>query len=283
MQTLRLGVALVLVVLIGCSGMTPEPTPEELLRGSWYITVPWIDDGGEEVGTENHVLTFTKSRWIQHRARYHLDGREGPSWARSGAWSVTDDTITRTWIDYDDGSVRHVDKDFRIEDDELQVDRWTAHSQVDDIWTYQRMPSLIKEDLYGRWRAHAVRSSGDFPYETMTLTVGDECSWRHEYRSEPDGMPEYDEAIGTCEVDMEELRIEFVVSRVHVEPELPWNVVGGPLMFAVAPRADSTTGIVVSGYWHEQIYNAETDRWEHGTPSTTPYGRYDLSLEKVEQ
>ena len=98
-----LAVAFMAATLFGCSGMAhldpeAEPTQEELLRGSWHITVPWTD-GDEELGVEYHILTFTKDRWIQHRDRRDLDGQEVASWARSGTWSIADGTITRTWYE----------------------------------------------------------------------------------------------------------------------------------------------------------------------------------------
>lgn len=281
-------------VLIGCSGTTPttepvvppQPTAQEQLRGSWIITVPWIDRG-EERGSELHVLTFTEDRWIQYRTRRDLNDSVVISWSRSGTWSIADSVVTRTWIDLDNGSLRSVGKDFRIEGDTLHVDRWTSHVPVDDLWTYTRLPPLTVADLYGTWRHIETRDDDpDVPDEDIQvvydLRIGEECSYRREWLDD-EGETSFIDAIGACDLDLEELRVTFVVDRVATSPGSTWGVVlGKPLTFAIAPYAKDGTNaaILVSGFWREQVFNPETSTWEFGNDAY-PYGLYDLLLEKV--
>jgi hypothetical protein len=168
----------------------------------------------------------------------------------------------------------------------LHVDRWTDQVPVDDTWVYTRVPSLLTAaDLHGTWRAFGRQAGNDgSQHATYDLRIGEECSYRREYRDEADDVEPlfFTDAIGPCEVDLEELRVAFVVSRVDTDPKSSWGVVGNTLTFAIAPIAEETTSVIVSGFWNEQTYNSATGEWELGN-ADFPYGQYDFLMMRVDQ
>lgn len=84
-------------------------------------------------------------------------------------------------------------------------------------------------------------------------------------------------------MDLEELRVAFVVSRVDTDPESSWGrVVGNTLTFAIAPTAEEATSVIVSRFWNEQTYDSDTGEWELGN-ADFPYGQYDFLMMRVDQ
>lgn len=73
-----------LALILGCRAMTPAPTPEEVLRGTWRNV---RDLDGIEV---TQLLTLTKSRFI-----YQATGLSRPT-VVSGKWSANADVIAVT-------------------------------------------------------------------------------------------------------------------------------------------------------------------------------------------
>ena len=60
------------------------------LRGTWISTgYTWDESDDRDQGTYVDTLTFTKERYILHRAHYRHDGTFGYSWANSGTWRST--------------------------------------------------------------------------------------------------------------------------------------------------------------------------------------------------
>ena len=190
------------MIIIGCTGMTPKPSPESLLLGSWTVTVEWRQED-VVVGSEVHVLTFTKDRWIQHRARIFASGERFEQWARSGTWSVNDDIVTRTWVDrdYEDARLRHVDKSYRIDGDVLLIDRWIAHNTVGEQWSYLRVtPDLM---IVGTWssRSSGVNDQGVEWREDRNVEVGENGSFEYNARWEQGGDVWFYRLTGTWTID----------------------------------------------------------------------------------
>ena len=160
----------------------------------------------------------------------------------------------------------------------LVVDRWTSRVPIDDTWTYERGPALTKEDLFGQWRTSGTT---DGEHMTLTLTIGESCSYRRDFVEFTNDETSFIDAIGeSCELDIEDLFVSFVISRVDVDPTSVWNAVGQPLTFAVAPRARSA-GLAVSGFWNDQVYDYEQGEWQLEPNPDYPYGGYNLFLEMV--
>ena len=279
-----------LAVIGGCTSSTPlkdEPQPTEppTLMGVWRGTETVDQDGVEVEAT--YVLTFTKSRFIHVSATPIPDSGLALD-VRSGTWSSTGDTVTKTRIRSRGDLV--TEKRYSWGDEhrnELVMNPWVVDREVDYTIEYYRRPAITLEGISGTWRTVSVRYDnpdidGEEVGRTTELKIGaTECSYCREFQRDNVDTPHYIDVFGPCEVDLEELRVSFTVDRVRTSPGSSWRgVVGSTLTFAFAPSYNEDS-IEVSSFYNEQTFNRTSGKWELTGNSEFPYGEYDLRMDRV--
>jgi hypothetical protein len=243
------------------------------LRGTWISTGYTWDEDDRDQGTFVDTLTFTKERYILHRAHYRHDGTFGYSWANSGTWRSTGSTVTRTWLhnhdDDDDTPERltSISKNYIWGDESrelLLMHHWMDDEEktVDSSYdAYGRVPNPLPSPL-GVWRGTQEWDEG--PVE-FTMTVNVDGTFRSE-TEEPEGT-----ATLTARWDLDEdnyyLNLTDAVETwtpIGGAPE-PADASKGMRRFAYAATDRSPDEIAVSFHWDEE---------------NQPYGGYGLSLER---
>ena len=243
------------------------------LRGTWTDTFGWYDDDGH-VGIQVDTLTFTKDRYILHRAHYRDDGTFDHSWTNSGTWTPAGrNTVTRTYLhnhdDNDDTPERltSISKNYIWGDESrelLLMHHWMDDEEktVDSSYdAYGRVPNPLPSPL-GVWRGTQEWDEG--PVE-FTMTVNVDGTFRSE-TEEPEGT-----ATLTARWDLDEdnyyLNLTDAVETwtpIGGAPE-PADASKGMRRFAYAATDRSPDEIAVSFHWDEE---------------NQPYGGYGLSLER---
>ncbi len=158
------------------------------LWGSWRNTSRWHHDG--EVGTIVKTLTFTKSRYILYESLNREDGSLYRRHWQNGAWTASDDTVTKTWYHYnEDGETSAVltslEKDYVLSDEgnTLFVPDWWDSAGVETRFTrYERVHNVSPSSVVGVWQNSERSDDRDF-----ALTVNADGTLLFDY-SEPEGV-----------------------------------------------------------------------------------------------
>ena len=218
-----------------------EQTDAEKLIGTWE----WTD------GDVRHILTFTKTRWIDYRV--------GDDDADSGTWRVSGSTITRVTT----GGT--VDKAFEFATGELMMEPWD-YDEPDDPISYTRITDPVPSPLRGRWAGRIGTFSFSFQFG---------AGGAFSYRADNDDNPA-DTAVFTATWrDAGNYTAYLTNQRVS-----QWNPAGLPdvlaqtLRLAYAPTHRSDQ-ILMSSYWREQEKDANGTWMDR---SGLPYGHYQFVL-----
>jgi hypothetical protein len=246
------------------------------LRGTWISTGYTWDEDDRDQGTFVDTLTFTKERYILHRAHYRHDGTFGYSWANSGTWRSTGSTVTRTWLhnhdDDDDTPERltSISKNYIWGDESrelLLMHHWMDDEEktVDSSYdAYGRVPNPLPSPL-GVWRGTQEWDEGPVEF-TMTVNVDGTFRFKIE---EPEGTSTL-----TARWDLDEDNYYLNLTVVFHT----WTPLGEPpeqpepdpaRRFAYAPT-DRPHEMAVSFHWEE------------GNPVDHPYGGYGRKLAQLE-
>ena len=246
------------------------------LRGTWTATYGWDDEerhivGGFFVDT----LTFTKERYILHRAHYRGDGVIDHEWVPSGTWNRTGkNTVTRTfWHNHDDVDdtpdiLTTISKNYVWGDESrelLLMHHWTDDEERTDFSydAYRRVANPIPSPI-GIWHDSDEWDEGPVQF---TMAVNADGTFRFEVE-EPGGT-----ATQTARWELDEdnyfLNLTDVVQTWTPvgEPPEPAQPEGAPRV-AYAPTDRSPNAIAVSPLWSE----------EHD-----PYGGYGHVMELERQ
>ena len=124
------------------------------IRGTWRTTDRWDDDVAV-----TDTLTFTKDRFIFHRA-YYRGGVFDDYGSSSGTWQLSGDgTIIRVIDDDHDGDdatppiVTRTPKSYRWKDDTRDRLLMTEWNWVEADWVaeYERVPDALPQHVVGTW------------------------------------------------------------------------------------------------------------------------------------
>ncbi len=226
------------------------------LRGTWRTTREWPNGR-----SDTETVTFTKSRYIVHVARYLPDGKLDWQRAESGTWESTDTTVTKTWDhDHDnDGETPDVEttisKDYVWGDaarNELLMHQFLSGRPDYAFERYERIPNPLQSPPIGRWQ--------DGTYFVMDL--GADGSFRLEVDLEEEGTYVL---LAKWELNEDEYFLNLTGSRATTtrpggSPVLPDDFALGKNRFAFAP-ADVPTRMVVSAHWEENDVS-DNDNYE---------------------
>ena len=297
---LRLSAALAMIVsLAACErAVTNEPEPDPMettfsFVGTWRYETPrseMLVDGEdyEIVGTEIHTVTFTKSRWIEHRITIPNDlappDMDVNDHTDSGTWgSVTDSTITKTFLDWNDEEDRpedeptHVIRKYDISGDVVFMQPWHENEPTNRYVIVERVENPVA-DLVGRWVQISENENGPW---MVAMTLGADGSFQRVYTEERTALPPLD-VTGTYELDPDEKYILVTITSTLGNGEAITGASWAPgekLRFAYAP-SNNPNLIVLSLPWWEQQYDSDLGmRVEH---PENPHGAYWDRLTKVE-
>ena len=172
-----------MALVMACQEMAPkmEAPPEVVeptLHGTWTMKRDWWEEDEQGVdrivGTRTYVLTFTETRWIEYEVQRLTDGTWSDDHAERGTWTVSGDTVIRTWID--DGRETAVAKDYHLTNGSLFVHPWRYgddhdHSKFEKYERVTDLPAIV-----GTWTATDIRAGDDGApgavTDTRTVTVG---------------------------------------------------------------------------------------------------------------
>ena len=304
---LRASAALAMIVsLAACERAVikePEPDPVEpafSFAGTWrYETPRWerLVDGEDHeiVGTEIHTVTFTKSRWIEHRITIPNDlappDMDVNDHTDAGTWgSVTDSTITKTFLDWNDEEDRPHDeptlliRKYAISGDVVFMQPWHENEPTEQYVRVERVNNPVA-DLVGRWVQDVDNEDEAW---NVVMTVGADGSFQRVYTSErgpEDNTVSTHDVTGTYELDSDEKFIHVTITSTLSNGEL-WTAAdypswgpGAKLRFAYAP-SNNPNLIVMSMPWREQQYDSDLGMKVENPEN--PYGAYWDRLTKVE-
>ena len=140
----------------------PAPTPQEppapTLLGTWERVTEWGDDDGDDrIATIRLVFSET-GRAFWHVLQFDTSGDERHSpYGHVADWSVTDDTVTKTFIDEEDGQwhTRTIDKSYHLSTsgNVLFIHDWGSDETVDEFEHYTRIQDPVPSSptLLGTW------------------------------------------------------------------------------------------------------------------------------------
>lgn len=186
----------ILVTLLGScdqGGMPQDQVepPKQTLVGTWQRISHWEEDTGER-RTTTTTLTFTKSLFIEIYSERDANGEVHDAWEHNGTWSVTGDTVTKTYYPWDDeadsraAETISVDKEYLWVDaarDVLLVHIWGSDDTENSFERYTRvrdpLPSIdgVWKDKGRLWALDPV------PSRTVTLTFGDSFTYQFQGES----------------------------------------------------------------------------------------------------
>ena len=307
MRTYRYGVALqsclmkplwavvplvAVIAVLGCQqAMSPDPAPEPeppkpTLIGTWQFVSPEHDDDGTLVRTKTLTLTFTSAaRFIEFYVVRRLDGSIEDRWRETGTWTTTQDTVTKTYYEWDEENDRRfeqptaVNKHYTWGDEAREVlfiHPWGSNDDERHYVRGTRVEDPIPYPLTGTWTG--------FPYwdvdrKPLTFTFGDAFTERYD-----DGEETFALA-GEWRLDEDNLYFFVTVENasatidgVAVEDFDPTRFVGHELRYAFAPTGLANT-ILLSPFRIERSYDAVTSMWvDREGPVTS--NRYLMLLER---
>ena len=233
-------------------------------RGTWTSEEHewWEDD--ESLGTFQETLTFTKERYILYRAHYRHDGTFADSWAVSGTWTSSGNTVTRVWLDDDETPARliSVSKNYVWGDDAR--DLLLMHPWTDDweqpigynLEAYRRVANPLPS-IFGVWR-----STGEWD-DGFTLRINADGTVSFDNESPGEGTSTL---TATWEFDEDNyfLNLSDVAETWTPLDGLP-EASDAPdaKRFAIAPT-DSSNELIISPYWNETEITGTEDYREYG-------------------
>ena len=295
---MKAGVVLAIAMMVACRQAAtpmkeeppPEPTAEELLRGTW---VRFHDeyDSNELVGHTTRLMTFTKSRFVEHNVRTDLEGAVVRDWTKEGSWSADDDAIMKTemYYDGDEGKIRTIRKGYLLDGDRLFVHLWLRGNPENSYDRYMRVEYMLTlEDLIGVWKSrtssYVDRATGCEGTTEVTYTISPGRFAEMEvWEEDCAGVPREGSFLmsGTMTIDPDELflmlTIEEGVSVINGEEnteDLLREQVGTTVRYAFAPGAlPDSDSMVVSDSGQEQTWDPDTMSWKEGREGR-PWGRY---------
>jgi hypothetical protein len=141
----------------------PPPPPKPTLLGTWERVVDAVDDDGD-VRTATERLVFSESgKAFWHAEQLEIFGEERHSpYGHIADYSETEDTITKTFTDWDDQAddwdtmPTTINKSFSLSGsgDVLFVHHWGSNEQEDSFERYNRVQAPVPSNptLLGTWR-----------------------------------------------------------------------------------------------------------------------------------
>ena len=223
-------------------------------RGTWRWRSPdgWFneddDEGNPIVGYFVDTLTFTRERFILHRAHYRADGTFVYFLAESGTWEPSGDrTIVRVVEDdHDDDDatpriIRRIPKSYRWADDMrtgLYMPDWEWEG-ADDQLLYERVPNPLPTPPTGTWTLVGYSYRWDAPdAEAMSIDPGGTFTYSGEV-----------ELAATWTLDEENYYLNLSVVRLSGGRDEDGDSVSVARV-AYAPT-DQPNEILMSGYYPE--------------------------------
>ena len=246
------------------------------------------------MGTSEHTLTFTKSRYVSTTSEKDLGGQVTDEYQLSGTWRATDTTVTRTWYNWDEENDRRVNEPTRLAKNYLFADAggdllikpWIWDDPTDDYWRYTRVTNPIQNLLTGTWEWDCQECD---PHERVTIIFSDDNSYTRRWVSTSDTSVSAFRQEGSYNHDVENgfilLMPSAVTSTENGEPvevtkETEERFVGQTLRLAYAPT-ERPDVIAVSPYVIEQDWNPTTRMREDD--SNYPYGDYHRLMKRLDR
>ena len=171
-----LAVAAMATLVLACEQATPapaatppapapeEPSPEKpTLYGTWERVFEWFDGDGDAISTTERLVFSESGKAFWHVDQFNLfgDDRHSPN-GHIADWKATDDTITKTFIGWDDQTddwdtmPTMIDKSYSLSDsgDVLFVHNWGDEERVDSFERYTRVPDPLPSNptFFGTWQ-----------------------------------------------------------------------------------------------------------------------------------
>ena len=197
--------------------------------------------------------------------------------------SVTDSTITKTFLDWNDEEDRpedeptHVIRKYDISGDVVFMQPWHENEPTNRYVIVERVENPVA-DLVGRWVQISENENGPW---MVAMTLGADGSFQRVYTEERTALPPLD-VTGTYELDPDEKYILVTITSTLGNGEAITGASWAPgekLRFAYAP-SNNPNLIVLSLPWWEQQYDSDLGmRVEH---PENPHGAYWDRLTKVE-
>ena len=262
-----------LLISCGSAVRTPEVKepmsgpPAPTFRGTWTTkSHVWRDD--EVVGMATSLLTFTKSRYIQHTLIEEFDGTLIDDKVESGTWSSTDTMVTRTWVRRDQNDTwqtQSVAKNYVWTEDGsvLFMEPWGDGQESDKFARYTRVDIPEPFPLAGSWR-RVWSSQTNSRVLTQTFIFNDDMFTFIEHDTNDDDQPATVGTLtGTWSTDHDE---RFIL--VSVESASGGNRAFGAQRFregqilrlAYAPTT-TLEKVRFSPYWREQRFDSSQNAW----------------------
>ena len=231
------------------------------LRDTWMSDdYEWWEDD-EFFGTFVDVLTFTTERFIMYRAHYRHDGTFDHSFAESGTWSASGNTVTRTWLEnHDDDDetpdiLRSISKYFVWADDArdlLLMHHW-AHGDEEPVGgnlePYRRVSNPLPSPI-GLWRATAEWDQGPVVF-TITVSADGTFDFQlEEVHGTENVIAKWELDDDNYYLDISDAYMTF--TPIGGTPQRDPEGFSGTGRFAYAPTDGSPDEMVVSLHWDEE-------------------------------
>ena len=296
MKRKRLWVVVPLVTVLavlGCKqAMTPDPEPTEpdpvapklTLVGTWQFTSPpWDDDG--MIVEDTLTLTFTPERFIEFNVRRGTDGTIIDRWRETGTWTATQDTVTKTYYQWDDQNGRRfeepisVDKHYAWGDEArevLFVHPWGSDDREHHFERGTRVNDPIPYPLTGAWTGSPY---WDVDGKYWTFTFGDSFTEHYddgEFIFTLTGKWRLDEENMFFFVTVESASL--MIDGVADEDFDASRYEGHELRYAYAPTGLANT-ILLAPFGGELRYDDATSMWVEQLGGRTS-DRYWMLLER---
>ena len=160
----------------------PQPPPKPTLVGTWERVTEWEDEDGDRITSTNRLVFAENGKAFHHVMQWNLVGEEhhGP-YGDIADWSATEDTITRTFIlwddqqdDWGDTSIT-LDKTYSLSDsgEVLFVHCWECRDRQDQFERYSRVQDPVPQNpsLLGTWQYVGSYWDDDGLVGTSTSTL----------------------------------------------------------------------------------------------------------------
>ena len=258
-----------------------ESGPASALAGTWQSVKDELDEEGTLTGTTTETLTFTKSRFIAYYVERSADDEIVGSWAHSGAWNPTADSVEKTHFPWDSEADQRsmetitITKPYVIEDNVLFIHDWESDAQETQFRSYERVVDPIPGSIVGVWTFEATPAPRNTAINaSWTFTFG--ASFTDHYVAtdvETGTVTETFSLTGPMRHDPGEGFL-FVVGE-SVEGEDSTRYIGHERRYAYAPTGiPNKIAFSVSG--REQEWDESTSMLKDNEAS--PYGYYEFFL-----